>query len=77
MGFPRQLWCLVIPEDRGDSLGRWYTFVGQKQDLISIRTALRFGIDRSGEMKKLKITKHFERVIRRVWYNPCWKRIFR
>jgi hypothetical protein len=43
-----------------DSIGsRWYTFVEQKRDLITIGTLrLRFNIDRSGEVKKLKITEN-------------------
>jgi hypothetical protein len=43
-----------------DSIGsRWYTFVEQKRDLITIGTLrLRFNVDRSGEVKKLKITEN-------------------
>ena len=43
-----------------DSIGsRWYTFVDQKRDLISIGTLqLRFDVDRSGRVKNLKITEN-------------------
>jgi outer membrane biosynthesis protein TonB len=43
-----------------DSIGsRWYTFVEQKRDLITIGTLrLRFDIDRSGQVKNLKITEN-------------------
>src|SRR6267378_726287 len=43
-----------------DSIGsRWYTYVDQKRDLISIGTLrLRFNIDRSGQVKGLKITEN-------------------
>jgi outer membrane biosynthesis protein TonB len=41
-----------------DSIGsRWYTYVDQRRDLISIGTLhLRFVIDRSGRIKDLKVT---------------------
>jgi outer membrane biosynthesis protein TonB len=43
-----------------DSIGsRWYIFVDQKRDLITIGTLrLRFNIDRSGQVKDLKITEN-------------------
>src|SRR6266704_1569788 len=43
-----------------DSIGsRWYVFVEQKRDLITIGTLrLRFHIDRSGQVKGLKITEN-------------------
>src|SRR5207249_6267048 len=43
-----------------DSIGsRWYTYVDQKRDLISIGTLrLRFDVDRSGKVKNLKITEN-------------------
>jgi outer membrane biosynthesis protein TonB len=43
-----------------DSIGsRWYTYVDQKRDLITIGTLrLRFRIDRSGQVKNLKITEN-------------------
>jgi hypothetical protein len=43
-----------------DSIGsRWYTYVDQKRDLISIGTLqLRFYVDRSGRVKNLKITEN-------------------
>jgi hypothetical protein len=43
-----------------DSIGsRWYVFVEQKRDLITIGTLrLRFNIDRSGQVKGLKITEN-------------------
>jgi outer membrane biosynthesis protein TonB len=43
-----------------DSIGsRWYVFVDQKRDLITIGTLrLRFDIDRSGKVKNLKITEN-------------------
>jgi hypothetical protein len=43
-----------------DSIGsRWYAFVEQKQDLINIGTLrLRFYIDRSGQVKDLKVTEN-------------------
>ncbi len=43
-----------------DSIGsRWYAFVDQKRDLINIGTLrLRFNIDRSGQVKGLKITEN-------------------
>ena len=43
-----------------DSIGsRWYTYVEQKRDLISIGTLrLRFDVDRSGKVKNLKITEN-------------------
>jgi outer membrane biosynthesis protein TonB len=43
-----------------DSIGsRWYTFVNEKRDLITIGTLrLGFTIDRSGKVKKLKITEN-------------------
>ena len=43
-----------------DSIGsRWYAFVEQKQDLVSIGTLkLRFYIDRSGRVKDLKVTEN-------------------
>jgi outer membrane biosynthesis protein TonB len=43
-----------------DSIGsRWYAFVEQKQDLVSIGTLrLRFFIDRSGRVKDLKVTEN-------------------
>src|SRR5436305_3931214 len=43
-----------------DSIGsRWYTYVEQKRDLISIGTLrLRFYVDRSGQVKDLKITEN-------------------
>ena len=43
-----------------DSIGsRWYAFVDQKRDLISIGTLqLRFDVDRSGRVKNLKITEN-------------------
>src|SRR6184192_2392324 len=43
-----------------DSIGsRWYTYVEQKRDLISIGTLrLRFYVDRSGKVKNLKITEN-------------------
>jgi len=43
-----------------DSIGsRWYTYVEQKRDLISIGTLrLRFVVDRSGQVKNLKVTEN-------------------
>ena len=43
-----------------DSIGsRWYVFVEQQRDLITIGTLrLRFNIDRSGHVKGLKITEN-------------------
>jgi outer membrane biosynthesis protein TonB len=43
-----------------DSIGsRWYTYVDQKRDLVSIGTLrLRFVIDRSGRVKSLKVTEN-------------------
>jgi outer membrane biosynthesis protein TonB len=43
-----------------DSIGsRWYTFMDQKRDLITIGTLrLRFRIDRRGQVKDLKITEN-------------------
>ena len=43
-----------------DSIGsRWYAFVEQKRDLITIGTLrVRFNIDRSGQVKGLKITEN-------------------
>src|SRR5437660_565483 len=43
-----------------DSIGsRWYVYVEQKRDLITIGTLrLRFYIDRSGQVKNLKITEN-------------------
>jgi outer membrane biosynthesis protein TonB len=43
-----------------DSIGsRWYVFVDQQRDLITIGTLrLRFNIDRSGKVKGLKITEN-------------------
>ena len=43
-----------------DSIGsRWYVFVDQQRDLITIGTLrLRFFIDRSGKVKSLKITEN-------------------
>jgi len=43
-----------------DSIGsRWYVFVEQRRDLITIGTLrLRFNIDRSGQVKGLKITEN-------------------
>jgi len=43
-----------------DSIGsRWYTYMDQKRDLITIGTLrLRFRIDRSGQVKDLKITEN-------------------
>jgi outer membrane biosynthesis protein TonB len=43
-----------------DAVGsRWYTYVDQKRDLITIGTLrLRFYIDRSGNVKSLKITEN-------------------
>jgi outer membrane biosynthesis protein TonB len=43
-----------------DSIGsRWYVYVDQKRDLITIGTLrLRFYIDRSGQVKNLKITEN-------------------
>ena len=43
-----------------DSIGsRWYTYVDQKRDLISIGTLrLGFVIDRSGRVKNLKVTEN-------------------
>jgi outer membrane biosynthesis protein TonB len=43
-----------------DSIGsRWYVYVDQKRDLISIGTLqLRFYVDRSGRVKNLKITEN-------------------
>jgi outer membrane biosynthesis protein TonB len=43
-----------------DSVGsRWYTYVDQKRDLITIGTLrVRFYIDRSGQVKNLKITEN-------------------
>ena len=43
-----------------DSIGsRWYTYVEQKRDLISIGTLrLGFIIDRSGRVKNLKVTEN-------------------
>src|SRR5437763_4769529 len=43
-----------------DSIGsRWYTYVEQKRDLISIGTLrLRFYVDRSGKVKALKIIEN-------------------
>jgi len=43
-----------------DSIGsRWYAYVDQKRDLISIGTLqLRFSVDRSGRVKNLKVTEN-------------------
>jgi outer membrane biosynthesis protein TonB len=43
-----------------DSIGsRWYVYVDQKRDLITVGTLrLRFYIDRSGQVKDLKITEN-------------------
>ena len=43
-----------------DSIGsRWYTYVEQKRDLISIGTLhLQFVVDRSGRIKDLKVTEN-------------------
>jgi outer membrane biosynthesis protein TonB len=43
-----------------DSIGsRWYTYVDQKRDLISIGTLrLRFVVERSGRVKNLKVTEN-------------------
>jgi outer membrane biosynthesis protein TonB len=43
-----------------DSIGsRWYVYVEQKRDLITIGTLrLRFNIDRSGQVKGLKVTEN-------------------
>ncbi len=43
-----------------DSVGsRWYAFVDQKRDLVTIGTLrLRFYVDRSGQVKNLKITEN-------------------
>src|SRR6059058_5501330 len=43
-----------------DSIGsRWYTYVEQKRDLITIGTLrLRFYVERSGKVKNLKITEN-------------------
>ena len=43
-----------------DSIGsRWYTYVDQKRDLISIGTVrLSFVVDRSGRVKNLKIDEN-------------------
>jgi outer membrane biosynthesis protein TonB len=43
-----------------DAVGsRWYAYVDQKRDLITIGTLrLRFNIDRSGKVKNLKITEN-------------------
>jgi outer membrane biosynthesis protein TonB len=43
-----------------DSIGsRWYVYVDQKRDLITIGTLrLRFYIDRSGQVKNLKVTEN-------------------
>jgi outer membrane biosynthesis protein TonB len=43
-----------------DSIGsRWYVYVEQKRDLITIGTLrLRFDIDRSGKVKNLKVTEN-------------------
>ena len=43
-----------------DSIGsRWYAYVDQKRDLINIGTLqLRFYVDRSGQVKNLKITEN-------------------
>src|SRR5205085_11611290 len=43
-----------------DSIGsRWYAYMDQKRDLITIGTLrVRFHIDRSGEVKGLKITEN-------------------
>src|SRR5438876_291964 len=43
-----------------DSIGsRWYVFVDQKRDLVTVGTLrLRFNIDRSGQVKGLKITEN-------------------
>lgn len=43
-----------------DAIGsRWYVFVDQRRDLITIGTLrLRFDIDRSGKVKNLKITEN-------------------
>lgn len=43
-----------------DSIGsRWYTYVDQKRDLISIGTLrLQFVVDRSGRVKNLKVTEN-------------------
>jgi outer membrane biosynthesis protein TonB len=43
-----------------DSIGsRWYAYVEQKRDLITIGTLrLRFDIDRSGQVKNVKITEN-------------------
>jgi len=43
-----------------DSIGsRWYTYVEQKRDLLNIGTLrLSFVIDRSGQVKNLKVTQN-------------------
>ena len=57
-----------------DSIGsRWYVFVEQKRDLITIGTLrLRFNIDRSGQVKGLKITENSSN---EAFANVCVKSV--
>jgi hypothetical protein len=58
-----------------DSIGsRWYIFVDQKRDLITIGTLrLRFNIDRSGKVKNLKITENSSN---EAFANVCVQSVF-
>jgi outer membrane biosynthesis protein TonB len=58
-----------------DSIGsRWYVFVEQKRDLITIGTLrLRFYIDRSGKVKNLKITENSSN---EAFANVCVQSVF-
>jgi outer membrane biosynthesis protein TonB len=58
-----------------DSIGsRWYIFVDQKRDLITIGTLrLRFYIDRSGKVKNLKITENSSN---EAFANVCVQSVF-
>src|SRR6266516_4667088 len=57
-----------------DSIGsRWYVFVEQERDLITIGTLrLRFNIDRSGQVKGLKITENSSN---EAFANVCVKSV--
>ena len=57
-----------------DSIGsRWYVFVEQERDLITIGTLrLRFDIDRSGKVKGLKITENSSN---EAFANVCVKSV--
>jgi outer membrane biosynthesis protein TonB len=58
-----------------DSIGsRWYAFVQEKQDLVSIGTLrLRFYIDRSGRVKDLKVTENSSN---EAFANVCVQSVF-